>query len=204
MRHRGNSPIVIIIVILVIGAIVAAYYLGKKNIPVTNEDVTASPSLTTSTPNATNSLSPEPQPSTTTYNYTGWQTYSDSKAGFSIQYSPQYKLNTKEEGKNVNFLFCGSGNCVSGFSIGLHTDYNGGSRREWLNSKVDLSTYDVTYEDYNVAGVNALIVKASDPGSMGTTYVVIPKGNKVYLYSESSGQESTSGTKTIISTFKFL
>ncbi|OGE64135.1 hypothetical protein A3J13_00025 [Candidatus Daviesbacteria bacterium RIFCSPLOWO2_02_FULL_36_8] len=119
------------------------------------------------------------------------------------------KVEKKIEGQMVEFLNCGGGFCSGSTKITLYSDYNGGSRREWLNNKFDLSTYDPYYGDLNVAGVNALVAATRDPGSNNTTFVVIPRGNKVYLYSApgdaipSTQNPDLSWTKEILSTFRF-
>lgn len=138
-----------------------------------------------------------------------WQTYSDTKAGFSVQYPPNHKVNEKLEREKVTFLNCGSDFCSDGMAITIYNDYDGGSRRVWLSKKFDLSTYNPYYEDLYVAGVNALFVATRDPASNNTVFVVIPKGNKVYLYTAQGDAIPPSQTpnlnkhQEILSTFKF-
>ena len=93
--------------------------------------------------------------------------------------------------------------------ITVYKDYNGGSRREWLNNKFDLSTYDPYYEDINVASTNALVIVTRDPGSNNTVFVVMPRGNKIYLYTAPGAaipptqKPDLSQDKKILSTFQF-
>ena len=189
---KGNVAIVVILLVTA-ALIVGAYYLGKQSDKMSISEANISSPTPNPSPSAI-SVTAIPK-LTSKYDYAGWQTYTDSKAGFSIGYSPQEKILDKKEGEFVYF---------SRYRVVVYSDYDGGSRRQWFNSKFDTSTYQVAYEDYSVFRVNALIIKLSDPGSMGSTNVVIPRGREVYLYSASSGSESLDITKQIISTFKFL
>lgn len=156
-----------------------------------------------SSPVASSSSTPKKVTKSTT-DYTGWQTYRDTQAGFSIKYPADHKTVDANvvAGKSVSFTNCALGTCSTGFSIEIYNDYTGGSRREWLGTKFDLSTYQVTYEDYSVAGVNALIANVSDSGSTGAVYVVIPKGNRVFLVSR--GASGVDYLKSKLDTFAFL
>jgi hypothetical protein len=192
MKNSGFALVLLIILLAMVG-IAGVYYFNTQNKTITPKSEEAATAIVLSPPlPSPTSISSSVEP---IYNYTGWQTYTDSRAGFSIQYPPDSKVNDKQEGKYVYF---------TNFRITVHGNYDGGSRREWLNSKYDLSTYKVTTEEISVAGLNVLIVKVSDPGSMGSTFVVIPNGSTVYLFSKDSGQESLDEVKKIVSSFKLL
>lgn len=143
-----------------------------------------------------------------------WPTYTDTKAKFTVQYGPQGKISSSEEGKEVTFLACTTDPkltngrdelCLQGFSIRIFDDYNGGSRREWLiNKNPSINSYDLSFEEVVVSGVNSLMVFADDPASMSFAYVLMPKNNKMYELFYRGGKKSGDLLKTqILSTFKF-
>ncbi len=135
-----------------------------------------------------------------------WLKYEDNGAGFSVKYPDYYQLNDEatQKGSKASFLNCSGPYCGAGFTITLYDDYSGGSRREWLAEKFDLSTYELTYEEIGVDGVNALVVNADDSGSNGMTYVVIPGGgSQIFLLTKTSGGESNDFLNQILSTFEF-
>lgn len=211
--QKGQVLIFLLVGILILAAASGAYYLGKsqstepaKNIPASPE-----PSSQSIPPQTTTTTTPSPTNKPTVTNQrTDWLTYTDTKAGFSIQYPSTMKINELIAGQKVEFLNCGGGPCLSGMKIVLYNDYTGGSRKEWLNGKFDLSTYSPYYEDLNVAGVNALVAATRDPGSNNTVFVVIPKENNVWLYNapgdaiSASQKPNLNEDKEILSTFKFL
>lgn len=139
----------------------------------------------------------------------GWNTYTDTVAKFSVQYGPRDKISSSEQGKEVFSLSCFDDPtrgelCMQGFNISVNSDYNGGSRREWLLNRIpDLKTYDLSYEEVVVSGVRSLIVFADDSGSTSNTYVLMPKNNKMYRLHYPGGSQSKDAVKEILSTFKF-
>lgn len=159
-----------------------------------------------------------------------WETYTDEIAGFSMQYNlvPEgefqmhLKLESSIKGEKAVIFSCntptsgpmvGKEICLSGYTIEVKNNYSGGSRREWLreNYTKDLNCSDIYYANVNIAGTNA-IMSTSNCGSFGETYVAIPKGNKMIVYSFSGFSYDKKTEKFIIpdyyknqiATFKFI
>lgn len=220
MQKGFLTLFVLLGVLIVSGLVASAFYLGRQttlqpspqSVISSSPQPTPQPSITPLATPATSSPILNKTPKSLQSDYTEtetWQIYTDTKAGFSIKYPPGFKISEKIEGQKVNFLSCSGDLCLSGMTMTVYNDYDGGFRREWLNKKFDLSTYDPYYEDLNVTGVNALVAATRDSGSNNTVFVVIPKRSKIYLYSAPGGaipsteRPNLNWHKKVVSTFKF-
>lgn len=155
-------------------------------------------------------------------NQTGWQTYSDSIAKFSIQYNNiptgqfknLFKMGNSEMGKSMNLLSCNTpssgptaGNevCLSGINVTVHNNYNGGSRREWFSTNYPSSTncrYE--YGDITIAGKNALGVVSDYCSSFTESYILIPNGSQMLMVHFIDDYRNADWAMNILSTFKYL
>lgn len=144
-----------------------------------------------------------------------WQTYTDTQGGFSIQYPEYEKVGTSTPGKGVGFMNCnqvtGKEICLGGDGLAIHTDYDGGSRRSWFNSKYSDFVSQSYMQDLTIQGINALVVMDGNTGGSTGSWVLIPKGNKMYVFSTYSGWNPETGDKSELTriknklaTFKFL
>lgn len=144
-----------------------------------------------------------------------WQTYTDTTARFSIQYPSNYKLNDVVTGKSVNFLNCGQSTagpiCTTGYSVNVFDDYDGGSRRAWLNRKQPGFLIEPYFQDALVAGSKALIAMDGNTGGSTGSFILIPKGNRMYLFvfpfgwnPETKEKSGLDFIKQILSTFRIL
>jgi len=201
----------------------AGYKIGQRQIyPELGEGPTPTPMVVaTLTPEPTATASPQPSPSPVSIEkipyqpIASWQTYTDSQAEFSVQYPEKQKLGDSSPGKSVYFLSCLDDPqrgeiCLTGYQIFVYDDYDGGSRREWYTRKFN-EPYRPFYQDVIVAGVKALIIMDGNTGGSTGSFVLIPRGNKIYFFSFPFGwnpdTKEKSGLdfiKQILSTFRFL
>lgn len=143
---------------------------------------------------------------------TNWQTYADNPAAYELRFPPGYERGSSSEvGKNLYILNCTGGNCSSGYSVAIYNDYNGGSRRTWFNSKHPDSLVNPYYENLVVQGVNGLLIMDGNTSGSTGSFVVVPRGSKVYEFSFPTGWNPQTGEKSglpfikeVLSTFKFL
>lgn len=159
-----------------------------------------------------------------------WQTYADEIAKFSFQYETvstqphnlHGSLGSYQPGKDVMIMTCstpsnsgpsaGKEACLRQYSVGVYTNYSGGSRRDWLSKNIDTgSDCQRYYADVSVAGKNALL-STSDCSSWGETFVLIPNGSQMLVFlTDGYSRNDTTGKITLsdwlketLSTFKFL
>lgn len=112
--QKGFAPILILVGILVIAAIGGAFYLGKQTSKPSqpqNQVVTsqATPSSTQDTSREPNGSAASPVPNGTgeTVN---WKTYTNTKAGYSIKYPPEWyvlspRKNDPLDSKNIRIAY---------------------------------------------------------------------------------------------------
>jgi len=133
---------------------------------------------------------PTPTLSTKVINYNqieGWESYENISGGYSIQYDPKaYQVEDKDE-TNPKFAVIDSlklvciikpplKTCQSQILIQTFSDYNGGSRRQWLDIPAHSSYKILYYEDTMVGNIKALIAMSDH-----FTYIAIPFANKMIL-----------------------
>lgn len=143
---------------------------------------------------------------------TNWQTYADNPAAYELRFPPGYERGSSSEvGKNLYILNCTGGNCSTGYSVTIYNDYNGGSRRSWFNIKHPDSLINPYYENLVVQGVNGLLIMDGNTSGSTGSFVVVPRGSRMYEFSFPSGWNPQTGEKSglpfikeVLSTFKFL
>jgi hypothetical protein len=187
--------VLIIIILLAIGVIGYLVYQNSQLRKGSFQPQSSTPSLTptssddspslpiTSTPTGlqTETLSYTPQPL--------WSTYTDSVSGFSIQYPSDYIADdNNQEGKSAAFIYCpeelkAQKKCVSRFTLSIHNNYEGGSRRVWLKENFD--PYQPYYKNLIIGGQKALLAIEGNPGGSSSMMVAIPKGSTMITYSKS-------------------
>ena len=225
--------VVIVGLILLVASAYAGYWYGIQSAKVKTQSQPTS--STTPTPSQPSITSNEPPPPTSTpsantplenlqtevIEYSpkaSWPSYTDRIAGFVVQYPPNHKLaENVMEGQSVDFLKCdgkgpntGKMVCLPAFSIDIYHDYDGGSRRVWLTSKVPF--YRPYYQNFVINGAKALVAIEGNPGGSSWVSVAIPRGSTMVVVSETglSWDPDTgrlpdlSYLKQILSTFKFL
>jgi len=145
-----------------------------------------------------------------------WQTYTDSEANYSVQYPESFILGGSNLGRNAYFNSCLDDEklgriCLTGFSIVVFDDYDGGSRRVWYEKEHPDFLIDPYYEEVIVDEVKTLIIMDGNSGGSTGSSVLIPKGNNMYEISFPSGWNPETGEKAgleffkqVLSTFKFL
>jgi hypothetical protein len=154
-----------------------------------------------------------------------WQTYTDDVAKFSFQYntSPTQPYNSHqslgrfEAGKNVMINGCstppnGQEACLEQYTVTNYSNYNGGSRRDWMSKNInDYPNCQRYYTEVSAAGKNALLA-TSDCSSWGETYMLIPNGTQMIVFlTKGYSRDNTTGKialqdwiREALSTFKFL
>ena len=140
-----------------------------------------------------------------------WQTYTDAQGKFSLQYPANYKQGTVTPGSRAEFLSCTNDICLSGFSISVESGYDGRSRRVWLEKKVPNFLVTPHYEEFLVAGSNALLVMDGNEGGSTGSFVLLPKNDTMYLLSFPDGWKPSTKEKPllpfikqVLSSFRFL
>lgn len=155
----------------------------------------------------------------------GGKTYTDTIAKFSFQYSTaknatgaRMELGTYEYGKKVTMKNCfvpaqqSKEICQNLYSISVFNNYDGGSRRVWLSENaVAYAGCGRYYKDITVSGKNALI-STGPCGSWGETFVVIPNGKQMIMYSaDHNARDEKSGEiklpewlNSSLKTFRFI
>ena len=208
-------------VLVFTGAVFGAYKFGQRQIQPAPQPTPTPEVVITPTPEPTVAEVSQPSPTPITIEkipykpISSWQTYTDSQAKFSVQYPPNYKIGASFLGREVYFWSCVNDPkrgevCLSGYTVRIFDDYDGGSRRAWAEKKFG-GIANPYYEDVLVAGINALIVMESDPGSVSESWVLMPKANKMYVFGFPFGWNHETGEKPdfdfikqVLSTFRFL
>jgi len=214
-----------LILFIIILSSIAAYLVIKSqsrsriliNSPLPSAQSSLSPLSTQSSPQVSVESNNSLPTNILTYTFhNDWQTYSDSIAGFSFQYPPRHKFaEIPIEGKSVYVLNCFDSPqqkdlCTSAFTIDIYKDYNGGSRRQWLNEK--FSVYKPYYMNWVIDRVSALVAIEGNPGGSSGLFIAIPKNKTMILFTASfvawdpnTGKlPDLSYYNQILSTLKFL
>lgn len=158
-----------------------------------------------------------------------WETYTDSAAGFSLQYPAaptglynfHQAISNAEPGKGLTLNTCntpttgpGAGQevCLKTYDLTVYSNYAGSSRREWFTQ--NLTSYpdcQVYFADLTLAGQNALVA-TSNCSSWGETYILIPDGSRMLaLTVQGYSRNATTGIISLsaaleetLSTFRLL
>lgn len=234
--QKGFAPILVLVGIVVVMSISGgAYYFGtlKNNPQSKNQVISQTPqSIVTSKTTLTPLITPKPTDSTKVVNKDkdeelkaeifsykqnpSWATYSDKVAKFTVQYPPEHKVaDASIEGKEISFWNCGLNDpnrgkvCLSGFTLKVYNDYDQGSRRVWLNTKLQL--YRPYYQDLIIDGKKALMAIEGNPGGSSDIFIVIPNGSMMIVYNagmvawdpDTSKLPDLTYHKQVLSTFKF-
>lgn len=207
------------------GAVFSAYKLGRRQVSPELVEGPTSVAVATPTPKPTITEVPQPSPSPVKIekipykSVASWQTYTDSRGGFSVQYPQSFKLGGTEEINGVYFIYFWScieraeGEeplCMSGYNIQVHSDYDRGSRRVWLQKKYP-SMGNLYIEEVEIQGIKSLIMMDGNIGGSTGSLVGIPRGSKMYVFGFPSGwnpdtkeKPSLDFIKQVLSTFRFL
>ncbi len=222
-NSRGIAVILpIILALIILGFVGYIIYQNGQFTKQTSEEPRPTPIVETPMPTTTpindvEQTTTQVEVESITYNpIPSWQTYTDKEAGFSVQYPETYKYDSSNPGSSVNFLSCVDHGapmgeiCLSGYSIYISDDYEGGSRRVWFERKQPNFLIDPYYEEVVVAGKNSLIIMDGNAGGSTGSFVLIPKGNTMYQISfpfgyipEGRTDTETKFIKQVLSTFKF-
>ncbi len=143
---------------------------------------------------------PAPPPTTSisipSQTISGWETYTDPDAGFSVQYrtAPEGTLGffmrytNVEPGKGVKIETCHQAPdkgtaCIQYYTVHVYNNYDGASRRAWLQNSNLPGTAQcaLRYADVYMAQKNALLA-TGECGSWGLTYILVPSGNRMYVF----------------------
>lgn len=216
--RRGFVNLGVAILVLVVALVAWDLYLRKPNITQPARSPEPAPTIQ----EGERSASPAPTATGTIEKIvykpiSSWKTYKDTQAKFSIQYSEEEKIGDSKPGQSVAFISCQTYPdkrevCLPSFNVSIHSDYSGGSRRQWFDKKFGKTLFNPYYEDVLVAGIKALIIMDGNTGGSTATFVLIPKGLKtMYLLDFPFGWNPKTGDKSglavikkILSTFAFI
>jgi hypothetical protein len=212
------SVVALTVIVIISGAVVAGIQIGKKRgVSSLLPSPTPPNSIAENTP-APVRVSPEPsnpdieptQKKSTTYTVPqGWQKYSDSEAGITINYPPLY---TAKYNSNRGF---GTGNFAAGSylldSAGqkildfYYFAYEGGSRRDafyktidWDYTVQEISKHTISVSDVVLNNKTFLKIVTNFGAWRGSDYVekrvffLLPQGDKMYYFTYPYSVESRS------------
>lgn len=209
-------------IVLAAGLVFAGYKLGQRQIQPGPQPTPTSEVVITPAPEPTVAEVSQPSPSPVSIekipykSISSWQTYTDSQANFSVQYPENYKLQNPIPGKSVNFLSCLTDPqrgeiCLSGYSITIYDDYDGGPRRAYFEKKRPNFLVEPYYQDVSVAGIKTLVIMDGNTGGSTGSFILIPKGNKMYFFDfpfgwnpDTKEKPGLDFIKQVLSTFRFL
>lgn len=215
--RRGFVNLGVAILVLVVALVAWDIYLRKPNITQPARSPEPAPTIQ----EGERGTSPAPTATSTTEKIvykpiSSWKTYNDTQAKFSIQYREEEKIGDSKSGQSVAFISCQTypdrGEvCLPSFNVSIHSDYLGGSRRQWFDKKFGKTLVSPYYEDVLVAGMKTLIIMDGNTGGSTASFVLIPKGKTMYLLDFPFGWNPKTGDKSgltvikkTLSTFAFI
>lgn len=190
-NKRGFAPVIILLIVLVILAIAAAFYLGKKN-----GTVTYSP-----TPNPV-SYSPSPTTDVTV----NWKTYVNNLWKFSIKYPGDKLVACSPNDKDGLRLWTAPFDCPVGHDIFYEFSAIGYKTENYKQYKTPTSTQKIMVAGKEATMNNYTYDSSDGPlqSEGGSTEILIPVENGlIQLNVLGNTPEKIARFNQILSTFKF-
>jgi len=212
--QKGFAPLIIVIILAIVG-IVAAYYFGSMKGNVLLAPTQTPTSVTT---NAPSQITPTTKP--TSDPTTNWQSYTNSKYSFSFKYPLDYKVTASPvTGNQYNVIVDQKTNTSEAglvpiqLSINMATNENGNSlvittiKEAEAHYIKSFSSNSVTRKDITVANHPAIsitgVLAGPGPGEGSFLHHTFVQLNKEVLIIQLGNKSYQSVFDQILSTFKF-